>query len=85
MGFDAAELPVRLLLEPALTHGLVSPVGLRLDEEGNNLGMSCPDFSLDGDHLIFNLRRPQIVGELKAQRRDDLVWGELYCQQPVCS
>jgi hypothetical protein len=83
--FGAAELLVRLRLEPALAHDLVSSVGLRLDEEGNDLGMSCPDFSFDGDHLVFNLWRPQIVGELKAQRRDDLVWGKLYRQQPVCS
>ena len=67
-GFRAVELLARARSEPTFAHGVVTSVGLWLDKEGNDLGMRRAHFSLKSDHLILDLRCPQIVRELEAPR-----------------
>ena len=52
--------------KPALTLGRVSLIGLGLDEQKYHLRMGCAHFLLERDHLILDLRCPQVVHEFQA-------------------
>jgi hypothetical protein len=50
---------------------------LRFDEHREYFGMGYADFALQPDGEAFDLRGPQLVGELQAQRHQHLVGREL--------
>jgi hypothetical protein len=57
--------------------------GLRLHEQRDHFGMSIPDTFLEDLDAPFYFRRPQLVGKLQAEDRDNLIRGEMNRQDLV--
>src|SRR5438477_10372112 len=57
---------------------------LRLDKQGDNLGMDRVHFSFDLRHCVLDLCRAEVVGEFETEGCDNLIGRELYCDNTVC-